>query len=184
MKSDSDSAQPPRKWRLRRTLKRTIYYRPIEDEDVKYAWAAYKHAAFDWLKSGLSPEEFKTEFQTFIVSKCHAAWTLSAGTKKGIIPVGLVLAAWGPGNSCLMVLNISWMPWASKRNIIECTVGFFNAARHDFGFMGAALPEHRKAYEACMKHGIMRRIGTSEILIGGKHCQLFETIIPRDRKAA
>jgi hypothetical protein len=184
MKSDSDSAQLPRKWRLRRTLKRTIDYRPIELEDVKYAWASYKQGSLVWLdKPGMLPEEFRESFQDFIVNKCHAAWTLFATTKRGFIPVGIVLAAWAPNAPYLIVADIAWMPWASKRNIIECTVGFFNGARRDFAFVGYALPEHKRMYEVCMMHGIMRRVGTSYVAIPGKATAVFETKMP-ERKAA
>jgi hypothetical protein len=176
-KSASGSARPPSKWRLKRTLKRAIDYRPIEDEDVKYAWAAYKQGGLAALNfaTDLSPDDFKALFEQTIVSKCHAAWTLFGNTKRGFIPVGIVLAAWAPSAPYLIVLDIDWMPWASHRNIIECSVGFFNGARKDFAFVGYALPEHKRMYEVCAMHGVMRRVGTSYVAIPGHHCAVFET---------
>ena len=150
---------------------------------MKYAWAAYKHAAFDWIKSGLSPDEFKSEFEAFVVSKCHAAWTVFAQTKRGFIPVGLIFASWAPNAPYLIISAGVWMPWASKRNIIEGTVGFINGVRRDFSLVVYALPEHKRMYEICMMHGIMRRVGTSYTAIPGHSAAMFETKMP-DKKAA
>lgn len=177
MKSASDSAPQVRKWRLRRTLKRAIDYRPIELEDLKYAWAAYKQGKMSDIfdDASLSPEDFKSAFSKFVTERCHAAWTLFGQTRKGFIPVGLVLASWAPNAPYLIVADISWMPWASNRNIVECTVGFFNGARKDFAFVGYAIPEHKRMYEVCMMHGIMRRVGTSYVAIPGQACAVFET---------
>lgn len=170
----------PGKWRLSRTLKRHIEYRAIEDKDLKYIWAAYKKGAFQELnfKEGMSPEEFTQAFSSIVVSNCHMAWLLSADTKNGFIPVGVVLCAWAPGSAYLVVVGVSWMPWASKRNIIECMIGFFSKARRDYSFVGYALPEHKRMYEVCCMHGITRRVGTSYIAIPGKAAAVFETRKP------
>lgn len=171
---------PAAKWRLSRTLKRHIEYRPIEDGDLKYIWAAYKKGAFKEMgfRDNLTPEEFKIAFSDIVVSNCHMAWLLAANTNNGFIPVGVVLCAWAPGAAYLIVIGVSWMPWASKRNIIECMVGFFSKARKDHNFVGYALPEHKRMYEVCCMHGITRRVGTSYIAIPGKVAAVFETRKP------
>lgn len=183
-KSASGSEPRASKWRLKKTLSRAIDYRPIEAEDVKYAWAAYKQGKLTEIfdNDSMSPEDFRAAFERFIIERCHAAWTLFAHTKKGFIPVGLVLAAWAPNAPYLIVADISWMPWASKRNIVECTVGFFAGARKDFAFVGYATQEHKRMYEVCMAHGIMRRVGTSYTAIPGKACAVFETKTPERKQ--
>lgn len=187
MKSESGSAprphdgsrQAPHKWRLdtKQTVRRAIDYRPIELDDVKYAWAAYKQGALKEMgfQDGMSPEAFKVGFSDAILNNCHAAWTIFGHTKKGFIPVGLLLAVWGPGQTFLTVLGIAWMPWASKRNIVECTVGFFEGTRKEFSFMGYATHEHKKVYDVCRELGIMRRVGTSYTVIPGTALAVFET---------
>lgn len=176
-KSDSGSAAP-RKWRLKRTLKRRFEYRPIEIDDIKYLWAAYKSGALSAMgfeRDDMSAAEFKEAMEKAIIERCHAAWTILAITKKGFIPAGLVLACWAPNAPYLIITGIAWMPWASRRNIVEGTVGFFNHARKEFSFVGYATPDHKRMYEVCAMHGIMRRVGTSYVAIPGKACAVFET---------
>jgi hypothetical protein len=183
-KSESGPEPPVRKWRLRRTLRRTVDYRPIEAEDIKYLWAAYKQGglkAMGFDDTALSPDEFKAEFERSVVENCHAAWTLFGRTRKGFIPVGFIMAAWAPSGSHLVILCVVWMPWASKRNIVEGAVGFFNGIRKEFSWMGYAIPEHKRMYEVCAMHGIMRRVGTSYVVLPGQACAVFESRLPDKR---
>ena len=179
MKSESGSEPRRRKWGLDRsqTLRRTIDYRPIELEDVRYAWAAYKQGSLKEMgfEEGMAPELFRESFSNAVLNNCHAAWTIFGHTKKGFIPVGLLLAVWGPGQTFLTVLGIAWMPWASARNIVECTVGFFEGTRKEFSFMGYATHDHKKVYDVCRELGIMRRIGTSYTAMPGNAAAVFET---------
>lgn len=172
----------PNRWRLRRTLKRRTEFRPIETDDIKYLWAAYKSGGLPDIEPGKSPDEFRETIERGIVERCHAAWTLFADTKRGFIPVGIVLAAWAPNAPYLIVTGISWMPWATRRNIVECTVAFFNKTRREFSFVGYATPEHKRMYEVCAMHGIMRRVGTSYVAIPGKACAVFETRAPEQKQ--
>jgi hypothetical protein len=179
MKSASASAQPLSKWRLKRTLKRSASYRPIEDDDVKYAWAAYKKGALSPMGGAFSKEmnadEFKRLFEAFVVANHHAAWTLVAPTIRGRIPVGIVLAAWAPNAPYMIVNGACWFPWASRRNIIEASVAFFNGIRKEMSLVFYALPEHKRAYEVCAMHGIIRRVGTSHVVFPGQQAAVYET---------
>lgn len=179
MKSESGSKPPVSKWRLRRTLKRSCSYRPIEDDDVKYAWAAYKKGALSMMGEAftqeMSAEQFKSLFEQFVISSHHAAWTLIAPTSKGQIPVGIVLAAWAPNAPYMIVNGLCWFPWASKRNIVEAIVCFLNGVRKEFQLVFYALPEHKKTYEVCAMHGVVRRVGTSFVAFPGKQAAVFET---------
>jgi hypothetical protein len=178
-KSESASAHRVRsKWRLSQTLRRTVDYRPIEAEDIKYLWAAYKQGAFPDMEAGLEPDEFKETFYSIVQAKFHAVWTLFGPTRKGFIPVGVVFATWAPNGPFLIVTGAVWMPWASKRNIVECMVGFLNGVRKEFALQFYALPEHKRLYEVCAMHGAVRRIGTSYTAIAGKHAAMFETRAP------
>lgn len=179
MKSASDSKRPDSKWRLKRTLRRSASYRPIEDDDVKYAWAAYKKGALapigEAFAQEMTADQFKQLFEGFVVSNHHAAWTLLAPTPKGNIPVGIVLAAWAPNAPYMIVNGCCWFPWASKRNILEASVAFFAGIRKDLHMMFYALPEHKRAYEVCCMHGVVRRVGTSFVAFPGKQAAVFET---------
>ena len=161
-------------WRLSKTLRRRTEFRPIENGDVKYAWAAYKQGKLPQLDfpEDLSAPDFKTAFEAFVLTRTHAAWTILAETAKGFLPVGIILGHWGPDRAFMILSGIAWYPWASRRNIIEGTVNFSNIMRKQLPVIGFANDEHRPLYEACCMHGIMRRIGTSHVL--GKKLTIFE----------
>lgn len=175
MKSVSGSVRQDSKWRLKRTLRRSASYRPIEDDDVKYAWAAYKKGAFNAFEPDLSADEFKARFEQFVVSNHHAAWTLIAPTSKGNIPVGIVLAAWAPNAPYMIVNGLCWFPWASRRNILEAIVCFLSGVRKEYQLVFYALPEHKRTYEVCAMHGVVRRVGTSFVAMPGHQAAVFET---------
>lgn len=155
---------------------------------MKYAWAAYKKGALapmgEAFTQEMTADEFKTLFEQYVVSNHHAAWTLVASTSRGTIPVGFVLAAWAPNAPYMIVNGACWFPWASKRNIIETSVAFFNGIRKELSLMFFALPEHKRAYEACAAHGVIRRVGTSFVAIPGQQCAVFETDMRRQMGAA
>ncbi len=162
-----------KKWRLSKTLSRRVEIRPIENDDVKYAWAAYKQGKLSDMgfSENLDAQTFKTTFEGFVLTHAHAAWTVSAETKKGFMPIGLALGQWGP--AFMIVTAIKWFPWATRRNIVEGTVSLFNGMRKEkFPAIGFANEEHKPLYEACCMHGIMHRIGTSHSL--GEKYTVFE----------
>lgn len=158
-------------WRLSKTLARRTEVRPIENEDVKFAWAAYKNGALDamGLPQGLDAAGFKSEFERYVLTNTPATWTIITETKNGFIPSGFVFGQLG---AFLTIVGIAWCPWASKRNIIEGAVRFFNRIRREMPWIGFAADEHKAVYEVCMQHGIMSRIGTSHSL--GKRMAVFE----------
>lgn len=153
------------KWRLRRTLSRRVEVRPIEQEDVRFAWAAYRKGKLTEMNfpEGLDAKAFKEAFEAYVLTRAHAAWTIITGTRDGFIPAGFVLGGWAPMEAYMVIIGISWLPWASKRNILEGTVAFFDKIRKQMGWMGFASPEHKRLYEVCCIHSIMRRVGTSNL---------------------
>ena len=147
-----------KKWRLSKTLSRSLVVRQIDDADVKFAWAAYKKdglSGIDFPKD-LTPILFKEQFENFVNSKANMAWTVVADGK----PIGFALGQWV--QAFMFITGIAWFPWASPRNIVEGTICLFNSIRKQFAVMGMANDEHRPLYEACCMHGIMRRIGKSD----------------------
>lgn len=184
MKSDSGSAKPHSKWRLKKTLKRKVDFRPIEDADVKYVWAAYKKGAMAPMApmgfegTDLTADEFKARFEEIVVTRYPATWVLFANSKRELRPVGVVFGAWAPNAGYIIISGMCWFPWASKRNIVESIVNFLNGVRKDFMLMFYALPEHKRTYEVCAMHGIVRRVGTSYTAIPGHAAAVFESRAP------
>lgn len=174
------------RWRLKRTLKRRTEFRPIEDTDCRYAWAAYKKGALASLgerfKAKFTPEEFYAAFVDEVKVNYAGAWTLSANTPKGFMPVGIVLGFWSHPNPqfapFMIVGDMLWFPWATARNKIESAVGFFNAIRREIPLVEYADDKAKPFFEMIAQHGIMRRVGTSFNVFNGRPAAVFETRAP------
>lgn len=175
------------RWRLKRTLARRTESRPIEREDLKFVWAAYKKGCLasmgdGWGDDKMSSAEFNAAFEQEITSTYHGSWTLFAESRKGFIPVGLVLGFWSHPNPrfapFMIIGDMIWFPWASARNRIESAVGFFHRIRSDIAMVEYARAEHKRFFEMICQHGIMRRIGTSFNVYPGESTAVFETRAP------
>ena len=183
MKSESVSSKPAaNKWRLKRTLRRSVAYRPIEEDDMKFLWAAYKKGALETMgmSEGMFPDEFKTAFQIAIVQGGYGCWVIMATTNKGFLPIGVVIAKWPWNGAPYMIVNgMCWFPWSSGRNKLEGMVNFLNGIRKQFPLRFYALPEHKRMYEVCAQHAVIRRVGTSYLVVPGQAAAEFETITPK-----
>lgn len=165
-------------WRLSKTLSRKTHARPIEDEDVRYVWAAYKAGALaSAFREGLSAQEFTDEFVALIASRYDAAWALLAETAKGFIPAGLALGFFPHAavSHFLIFNSFVWFPWATKRNRVESAVSFFEKVGKDVPMLAFAR-DRDKAFGAMIaKHGVLRRVGTSENVFGDGPASVWET---------
>lgn len=175
---------PRPSWRLRKTLARRLEFRPIEREDIRYAWAAYKNGCLasmgeKWAQGDMDAAAFAVEFEVEVSTVYHGVWTMLAEGRKGFIPVGIVLAFWShpdPKFAPFMIVgDIVWFPWASTRNKIESAVNFFNSIRGQLAMVEYASEKHRPFFEMICQHGVMRRVGTMEYAIGGEKHAVYET---------
>lgn len=127
----------------------------------------------------MASDVFKNAFQNEILTNYHGAWVLLAGTKKGFLPVGLILGFYShpdPRLAPFMIVgDILWMPWASARNKIEAAVHFFNSMRNEIPFVDYAQETSKPFFEVLMRHGIMRRIGTSYNVYSDGPAAVYET---------
>lgn len=165
------------KWALKNTLKRKTEARPIEDQDIKYFWAAYKLKGLEPFEAGLDSEAFKYELEARILSMFDAAWVLSAETKKGFVPAGVACGFWlHPAyDKCLVLDNFTWFPWATDRNKVECAVGFIHRTRKEVPMIGFAKERDKSFFEMLAKHGIVRRVGTSHNIFEKEPASVWET---------
>lgn len=176
--------EPKSNWRLSKTLSRKLDFRPIEDEDMKYAWASYKKGALASMggvfsDTTLTADEFKTAFQVEVTTTYHGAWTLFAETRRGYMPVGLVLGFYSHPNPrfapFMIVGDMIWFPWSSSRNRVESAVYFFSKIRSQIPMVEYASEQHKRFFEMIAKHGIMRRIGTSHNVYPDQATSVWET---------
>lgn len=131
-------------------------------------------------KTDMNAEEFKAAFENEILTNYHGAWVIFAQNKREYGPVGFVLGFWSHPDTAkapFMILgDMIWMPWASRRNRIEAAVHFFNVARNDIPMVEYAREKDKRFFEMIAKHGIMRRVGTMHNVYRGEQCAVFETI--------
>ena len=174
-------------WRLKKTLARTQDFRPLERDDLRYIWAAYKKGSLAsmggvFASPDMDSVDFSTAFEAEITTVYHAAWILMADTKRGIMPVGLVLGFYSHPNPrfapFMIIGDMIWFPWASKRNKVESAVNFFNRIRHEIKMVEYANEKAKKFFEMICQHGIMRRIGTSFNVYPNEPTAVFETRAP------
>jgi hypothetical protein len=177
----------PTRWRLKKTLARRVDFRPIERDDMKYAYAAYKKGRMAsmgerWAGGELTPSEFAEAFEVEIQTVYHGVWVLLAEGSKGYIPAGMVMGFWShpdPRFAPFMIVgDIIWFPWASARNRIESAVGFFARIRSEIAMVEYASEEHKRFFEMICQHGIMRRVGTSFNVYPGQATAVYETRAP------
>ena len=173
MKSESDSGPPVKRWSLKRTLRRENSHRPIEVDDLRYLWAAYKKGGLGSvaIPQDLGPEEFSIAVDRKLSSHSQKGWAMLRDGK----PVGFVFGAPSPFNTFMEISLVVFMPWASNRTIIESTVAFISKIRKEGRFIGCAIPKHKKLYEVAAMHGLVRRIGTSYNVIPGHATAIFES---------
>lgn len=166
------------KWRLKKTLARKLDFRPIEQEDVSYAWAAYKKGSLGTIfPEDLNAQDFTQLFQQFAIGRYDGVWTLFAETGKGFIPVGLAVGFWPHREAMQWMLMDAfvWFPWASSRNKIESAVNFLNGVRHQIPMIGFVKSEDRTFVDVIAKHGILNRVGTSYNIFPGERASIWET---------
>lgn len=151
----------------------------MSPDDIKFLWATYRKGALTSMDArfsdaSMTAEQFREAFDE-IAGRYSEAWTISADTKRGFMPVGMIFGALAPLSAYMIVAGILWFPWAGSRNVVEGTVAFFNAARNQMPMIGYATDEHKRLYEVCCMHGIMRRVGTSEVVFPGQSAAVYET---------
>lgn len=175
------------KWRLKRTLARKPSFRPIEEADMKYIWAAYRKGSLasmggDFVSGEMTAAEFAQRFEQEIIGNYAGAWTLFAETKRGAIPVGLALGFYSHPNPKLapfmIVGDLIWFPWSTHRNRIESAVNFFHRIRATVPMVEYARGEYKRFFEMICQHGVMRRIGTTHNVYPNEAVAVYETRAP------
>jgi hypothetical protein len=140
-------------------------------------WAAYrKGVEFPGILLDLAAAGFKATFEEMVLTNYDAAWTMFAQAKGKMQPVGLALGFWSHPKARTMVLDrLVWFPWASTRNRIESAVNFFVKVRHEIPMIGFARPEDEAFFVALLRHGMLRRVGTSLTVFEDEQAMVYET---------
>lgn len=171
-KSGSDSKpQAHKTWSLKKTLSRKTSFRPIEDEDVAYIWAACrKGMKIPQVPDALAAEPFRQTFAQMVLDNYDACWTLFANDER----IGLAFAFWLHPQVEQMVFNgFTWFPWSSPRSRLEGAVKFFHIVRREIPMIGFVGADQIGFFDVLKGHGIIRRVGTAHIM--GDSAATYET---------
>lgn len=152
---------------------------------MRYVWAAYKKGALasmgaEFADAAMAAPDFKVAFEAEIVRRYDAVWTLFAETTLGYRPVGMALGFWPQPDTekapFMLLGDLVWFPWASPRNRVAAAVNFFNAMRDQIPMMDmGVLPKDHRFFDMLCAHGVMRRVGTSQLVYRDQPAAVYET---------
>jgi len=143
----------------------------MQAEDRKYTWAAYKLGAFGPDISSDS-KVFTKQLDEYLALH-NIVYTVESITKDGRIPVGIIGGKFmGP---ILYLGDMTWFPWASDRNKMECMTNILNELRKQYIVMFFCSMADKEFYINIAKHGVIRRVGTIYDLLVSGPSPLFQT---------
>ena len=164
-KSGSASAPPSKKASLPRwrTLKRGCSFRPLEDGDLKYLWAAYRRGAFDkaprFVPAGLDADGFRaaaTEWFANFAAAGGEVYALIGKTVHGAIPVGMAVLSTGGD---FAEPHAVWFPEASRRNKLELALAFLIEQKRRHKLLIWVRASDWKLFDHICKYGAIRTVG-------------------------
>lgn len=170
------------KYRLSRTLKRFVEFRPMEDEHLRYAYAAYKKGGLDALlapftEHDMTPPEFRDAFINHAQLYYDDIWVFYANSlRREYEPVGFVGTSRTKVRQPVFIVDTIWFPWASPRNRVESMVNWLNERRKEDIVTEYAQMKDKAFFEHICRHGIMRRVGTKHNFYPDGNAAEFETV--------
>jgi hypothetical protein len=163
------------KYRLSRALKRFVEFRQMDDEHMRYVYAAYRKGALanlgeEFESADLPAVDFKTIFMDHALRFYDDAWVMLATSMRGDFePVGYVAITKTKYPNPLFVADTVWFPWASQRNRVESMLNWMNEMRKSVSIVKyASSDEDKKFCVHLCKYSVMRRIGTKFGVAGQK----------------
>lgn len=155
--------------------------------ELNYVWAAYKKGSLDTLHDDfksheMSPQELGELFDNYLMVNGLSSFTVHAESDGQIKPIGLI-TVWAR-ERILQINEMSWFWWASKRNIFEGAVKFFDQVRRtehqesgrNFKVLEFSSEEDRKFFERMMDLGLLNRCGKIPGLYEDQEAVLFYTV--------
>jgi len=140
-------------------------------DDRKYVWAAYKLGTFGPDISA-DTKVFTKQLNEFLALH-NIEYIVESVTPKGRIPVGMIGGKFmGP---ILYLGDMTWFPWASDRNKMECMTNILNELRKHYIVMFYCSMDDKNFYINIAKHGVIRRVGTIYDLLVSGPSPLFQS---------
>lgn len=128
-------------------------------------------------KEGLDKQAFRDAFAEHLVGTYGQAWTLFSETPEGRHASGMVFG-WPLLGRVLIIGDMVWFPWATKRNVLTAAVNFVNALRDDLLILEFARQKDVPFFERLTEYGLMRRVGVVHDLYK-EPAMLFQSQTPQ-----
>lgn len=129
---------------------------------MRWVWAAYRRNGLPSLseifEKDLQPREFEERFAD-LLDAGFFCWICEADTDRGRTPVGLVLGRPFVHNTLIMG-NMTWFPWSSRRNVLESVVHLVNELRSEVHMLFHVEQHDKRFFNHVAAHGLLRRVGT------------------------
>ncbi len=143
----------------------------MEEEDLKYLWAAYRMGSFGKVEN-ISLDEFRLRTGD-LLNNFDLTYTVVGETPKGKIPVGIISGKFiGP---MFFIESAFWFKWASPRNKLETILHLLNRLRREYVVMVQCSFEEKRFFLNIAKHGVIRRVGTVYDVYDDGPAGLFQT---------
>lgn len=172
LKSASGSRQSRANPRLTRTLKRGASFRPFEEADLKYLWAAYRKGSFRELFRDETTQQEFTALWTYMFERTDGGvWILESGK-----PVGFIGARdRSHGGHRVLEPHAQWFPWATPRQRLETIVKYVSEMRKTALLTIFSRMSDKDFYTHVCRYGIARRVGTIDGYFGDDPAALFQS---------
>lgn len=132
------------------------------DADLGVLWAAYRRGA-QWFPEGLNAAEFRAAL-TAELRKWSVAYVLTAQGEMGALtPVGMVTCA---DDGYRNTPAVTWFPWATTRNKIECCLKWLWEVRKSRVVLFHVKHSERKFWDQLARYGSLRFVGIVKNFFG------------------
>lgn len=158
--------------KLKRLVKRGVLIYDVSEKDVRHYYVGYKQGAFAAQIEGtdMTPKEFQAEFVRLLKNFTHF-FTAHRGDD---VPLSLGLGIMKDHN--VMEIHNIWMPWASARNKLECTVSFYREYNKFYTLITSFFEDALPFYRHIRKYGVVREVGEIRNFDGDKTAYLYQGV--------
>lgn len=176
---------------LHKELVKRVHYNATKDEDMKDYYKAYQMGAFKSMNPDLAPE-LTYSFEEFLlvlgsVLKRNNLLSVTFYVNKQRIGSGFFWQR----SDILEVAHMVWFPWASKRQIFESFLNFFEAIRRTvysetnsyFKVIEFASQKDVKFFDKFVEMGVLQKVGKmlQSHHEGDDYTVIYATLTPNRR---
>jgi hypothetical protein len=135
-------------------------------KDIGILWVAYKGKPFEWLKEGLSQEQFASAIETLSENE---PLSVAEDRNRHFKNKGVVALITSPSDGWKVEPHMQFMPWATKRNILRVVVSYLQYVRHSKNFgvcVVHSMENSKRLFDKVCEYGVLHWVGK---VVNGDH---------------